>query len=282
VAHPQIAVFARLATENSQPVRLLSGQKTRLSRTMHDVRYDEVNDEMLVTNPFARAIMVFRGGADGEEAPIRIIQGSNTMLGDPTRYAGGPDRVAVDAVHDEIFVPDGSRVLVFDRKANGNVAPIRVLEGPDTRMDNEGTLAVDPLNNVIAVAQDTVTAGSAKMAHILIFDRTAKGNAKPRGEIAGPKTEIIRINQLQMHPPKGWIVAAQPGFIDVQKPEGVFIGVWHISDNGDVPPRWKIGGTAKSVMLKPRGVVLNPKHKELIVSDKRLNAILTFSLPEVF
>ena len=224
---------------------------------MHDVRYDEVNDEMLVTNPFARAIMVFRGGADGEEAPIRIIQGSNTMLGDPTRYAGGPDRVAVDAVHDEIFVPDGSRVLVFDRKANGNVAPIRVLEGPDTRMDNEGTLAVDPLNNVIAVAQDTVTARSAK-------------------------TEIIRINQLQMHPPKGWIVAAQPGFIDVQKPEGVFIGVWHISDNGDVPPRWKIGGTAKSVMLKPRGVVLNPKHKEIMVADMRLNSVLTFYFPEIF
>ena len=32
----------------------------------------------------------------------------------------------------------------------------------------------------------------------------------------------------------------------------------------------------------PRGVTLNPKHKELIVSDKRLNAVLTFYFPELF
>src|SRR3989304_2155048 len=114
---------------------------------MHDIRYDEVNDEMLVSNPFARAILVFRGGFDGNEAPIRTIQGSKTELGDPTRYAGGPDRLDVDPV------------------------------------DNEGTLAVDPVNNVFAVAQDTVAAGSNQQAHILIFDRTASGNAKPRGMI---------------------------------------------------------------------------------------------------
>ncbi|MSO18987.1 MAG: hypothetical protein EXQ56_00745 [Acidobacteria bacterium] len=282
MAHPQIAVFARLAKENSPTTRLLAGQKTYLSRTMHDVRYDPVNDEMLVTNPFARAILVFRGGADGEEAPVRIIQGSNTMLGDPKRYAGGPDRVEVNPVHNEIYVPDGSRVLVYDRRATGNVAPIRVLEGPDTLLDDEGTLAIDPINNIFAVAQDTVLAGATKMAHILTFARMAAGNTKPLGEIAGPKTEIIRINQLQMHPPKGWIIAAQPGFIDVQKPEGVFIGVWHIKDKGDVAPRFKIGGTAKGVMLKPRGVAINVKHKELLVADMRLNAILTYSVPELF
>jgi hypothetical protein len=32
----------------------------------------------------------------------------------------------------------------------------------------------------------------------------------------------------------------------------------------------------------PRGVALNPKHKELLVSDKRKNAVLTFSFPEMF
>ncbi|MCH8266733.1 MAG: hypothetical protein IH846_04395, partial [Acidobacteria bacterium] len=52
MAHPQIAAFARLAEENSTPTRLLAGQKTLMARTMHDIRYDEVNDELLVTNPF--------------------------------------------------------------------------------------------------------------------------------------------------------------------------------------------------------------------------------------
>ena len=281
MAHPQIAAFARLAEENSRPTRLLAGQATRLSRTMHDVRFDEVNDEMLVTNPFARAILVFRGGADGNEAPIRIIQGSKTLLGDPARVNGGPDRLDVDPVHNEILVADDERILVYPRTGNGNVAPIRIIQGPDTKLDREGTLAVDPVNNVIAVAQDSVSVGSTERAHIVIFDRTANGNAKPRGIIHGPKTEITRINQLQIYAPKGWIIAAQPGFINMQVPEGVFIGVWSIHDNGDVPPRWKLGGS-NTVMAKPRGVAINPKHKELLIADMRLNAVLTYYFPEIF
>ena len=242
---------------------------------MHDVRHDPVHDELLVTNPFARAILVFRGGADGEEAPIRIIQGSKTML-------GGADRLDVDPVHNEILVVDGDRILVYPREGNGNIAPIRVIEGNDTQLDNDGTLAVDPQNNVIVVAQDTIPRGSQRMARMLTFDRAAKGNVKPRTVIAGPKTEIIRINQLQVYSPKGWIVAAQPGFIDMQVPEGIFIGIWSIHDNGDAPPRWKIGGNPRSVMVKPRGVALDIKNKELIVADMRLNSVLTYYFPEMF
>ena len=59
------------------------------------------------------------------------------------------------------------------------------------------------------------------------------------------------------------------------------MGVWSVTDTGDVPPRWKIAGP-KSTMKKPRGVVLDPKHKELIVADMRLNAVLTYYFPEIF
>ncbi|MCH7978935.1 MAG: hypothetical protein IH935_08165, partial [Acidobacteria bacterium] len=75
MAHPQIAAFTRLAKENEAPTRLIAGQKTLLARTMHDIRYNAIHDEFVVNNPFAQAILVFRGGADGEEAPIRVIQG---------------------------------------------------------------------------------------------------------------------------------------------------------------------------------------------------------------
>lgn len=67
----------------------------------------------------------------------------------------------------------------------------------------------------------------------------------------------------------------------MQEPEGVFVGIWSIEDNGNVPPRWKIGGE-RSGMKKPRGVVLNPKNKELIVADMRLNSVLTYYFPELF
>jgi len=98
VAHPQIAAFARLAKENSQPTRVLAGQTTLLSRTMHDIRYDAVHDEIFVKNALAQAILVFLGSAQGEESPIGIIQGPKTRL------EGYVDRLDVDPVHNETYI----------------------------------------------------------------------------------------------------------------------------------------------------------------------------------
>ena len=47
-----------------------------------------------------------------------------------------------------------------------------------------------------------------------------------------------------------------------------------------------VPASATSSMLAslrmPRGVALDPKNKSLIVTDKRLNAVLTFHFPEIF
>ena len=275
MAHPQIAAFTRLAKENEAPTRLIAGQKTLLARTMHDIRYDAIHDEFLVNNPFAQAILVFRGGADGEEAPIRVIQGPSTQL-------SGSSRLEVDAVNDEIIVPGGDRILVYPREGNGDVAPIRVLRGPDTQLRGAQAVAVDAVSNLLVVAVGNQRRrGEGPTGSLLIFNRTDSGNVKPRAVITGPKTGIIRFNQIRVYPPKGWIIATQPGPRDDQEPEGTFVGVWSINDNGDVPPRWKIGGP-KSTLKKPRGVALDPKHKELIVADMRLNSVLIYYFPEIF
>ena len=57
---------------------------------MHGFTYDEIHDEFTITQEFSQAILTFAGGADGETAPLRVIQGSKTRL-------VAPDRVAVDA-----------------------------------------------------------------------------------------------------------------------------------------------------------------------------------------
>jgi len=272
VAHPQIAAFARLAKGGDAPTRTIAGQATKLSRTMHDIRYDEVHDEVFVGNPFAQSVLAFRGGADGNEAPIRVIQGPKTQL-------QTPDNLEVDTVHNEIFVPDEDVILVFPRDGNGDVAPIRVLRGAE---NNWGTsaVAVDPIRNLIVASGRY---GKNRMTSLMIFNRTDEGEVKPRAVIGGPQTGLVGIRQIQVYPKGGWIIATQVTAGDIIEPEGTFIGVWSVNDNGDVPPRWKIlGGTAKSVMKKPRGVVLDPKHKELIVSDMRLNAVLTYYFPEIF
>ena len=118
MAHPQIAAFARVANGADEPTRRIEGQRTLLGRTMHGIEYDEVHDEIVVPQQFAQAIMTFRGGANGAEVPIRVIQGDQTQL-------ARPDRMAIDPVNNEIFVPDGGKILVFAREANGNVAPTK-------------------------------------------------------------------------------------------------------------------------------------------------------------
>src|SRR5437867_8048518 len=139
--HPQIAAFARLAKENAAATRKIYGELSQLGRTMHDIAYDPVHDEIVVGSPFAQAILVFRGGAFGEEPPLRIIQGPKTQIVSATN---GVDRVAIDPVNNEIIV--GSRlhkILVFRRGADGEVEPICVLGGVEADGRREPCIYVD-------------------------------------------------------------------------------------------------------------------------------------------
>src|ERR1700689_2604692 len=111
--HPQIAAFARLAGENTPPVRVLEGQKTLISRTMHGFSYDDLNDEIVVMSPLAQAVLIFRGGANGEEPPVRVIQGPHTQI-KGTPY-GANAILTTDPVNSEIYVPAvPNSILVFD------------------------------------------------------------------------------------------------------------------------------------------------------------------------
>jgi hypothetical protein len=281
VAHPQIAMFARLADKGQAPTRAVFGQTSKLSRTMHDIRYDAVHDEIVVPVPYAHAILTFRGGADGQEGPIRIIQGPKTgEIG---------SRVDIDPVHNETFTYTNNSITVYQRDANGDVAPLRVIQGPDTQLRNVYSLAVDPVNDVLVVglnsdwgAERVNPARGAEKGAILVFGRTDQGNVKPRAVIRGDKSRIVRINQMQVYPQRKLIVVAMPGIIDKMEPADAFVGVWSYDDNGDVPPKWTIPIGAKTKLKKPFGVVLNPKKKEVIVSDMRNQGILSFSVPEIF
>jgi hypothetical protein len=272
VAHPQIAAFARLANGAQPPARTVYGQASKLSRTMHDIRYDAVHDEFVLVNPFAQAILSFRGGSAGQEPPIRIIQGPHVKF--------GGNRVDVDPVHNEIFVPDNNNIQVYSREANGDVAPIRVIQGPDTQLTRAESVSVDPINDVLVVGFNKGERDPD--GALLIFNRTDNGNVKPRAVIRGPKSGIIRINQMAVYPPKKLIVATMPGRSELMETPGAFLGVWTYDDNGDIPPKWKIPVGSKTTLKKPFGVTLNPKNKEIIISDMRLNSVLTFSVPEIF
>lgn len=268
VNHPQIAAFSRLGTENSPPVRALAGQKTLISRTMHDLAYDAIHDEIVVPSPLTQAILTFRGGADGEEAPLRVIQGKKTGI----KGVGAMDKVAIDPANNEILVATADhKIVVFPREANGDVAPIRELGGPDTMIrfaeqreggGNVPAIRVDPVRNLLVVPTGK---------GILIFDRRASGNTKPLRTIMGPKAGVLGRGQIEVYPPKGWIFGMQNGGI----------AIWHIEDSGDVAPRYRIPVKETLGLRDTLGVALDPVHKEVFVVESR-NNILTYSFPELF
>ncbi|MBI4463221.1 MAG: hypothetical protein HY647_00820 [Acidobacteria bacterium] len=265
MGHPQIAAFARLADGAANPTRIIAGQKTFLARTTHAVTYDSIHDEIVIVQNIGQAILTYRGAADGDESPIRKIQGPSTQL-------RGPHRHDVDPIHNEIFVPEEGRILVFPRDGNGDVAPIRILEGPYTSAGTSA-VAVDPVHDLLIVPRDR---------SLLIFNRTDEGNAKPKAIIQGPKTGLGGASNMRVYPPKGLIlVAARGPNSRPRDSDDNYVGVWSIHDNGDVPPRWTIGGP-EGMLRQVRGVDLDPKNKSVIISDKHLNAVLTYYFPEIF
>jgi len=271
VAHPQIAAFARLADKNAKPVRKIEGQRTLLGRTMHGLTYDEIHDEFTVPQQFAQAILTFAGGAEGETPPLRVIQGSRTRL-------EAPDRVAVDAVNNEIFVPEGDKVLVFDRMANGNVAPIRAIEGPDVGRGMDA-LAIDPVNDLLIVGVGGGGGDLGRGTRFFVFDRTANGNVKPKMIIQGPRAMG---GPFTVYPPKKLILATNRPSDESLAGDDSYLGVWSYANNSsDGKPLWTIGGP-KGIFQMPRGVTLDVKNKSIIASDKRLNSVLTFRVPEMF
>ena len=264
MANPRIAVFARLANGNAAPVRVIEGPHTRLSRTSHAIAFDETNDEIAVPNPYAEAVLFFRGDAGGDAAPVRAIQGPHTLLEEN-------DELALDTVHGEVIVPTRQAILVFSRTANGDVAPVRVIAGPKTKINRARGIAVDPVNNIIAI-------GNRDPQGILIFNRTDEGDVAPRSIITGPKTGIYATKGFTINSSRKELIATvEARGVQVSRNLGEsFVGIWNYTDNGDIAPKAVIKGES-TLLIAPRGAALDLQHQEIFVIDKVQNAFFSYS-----
>ena len=267
VAQPRVGTFARLADKSDAPLRAIEGSATKMSRTQHGMSYDEVHDEIVLASQIGQAVLTYRGMADGNEAPIRIIQGPKTQL-------VRPEMAEVDPVNNELLVPTRDSVLVFNRTDSGDVSPKRVLNvRPSSRV------AVDYVHDLMVVS------GGNRLA---IYDRLAEGDAQPLRVIEGPSVDVGGARHgFDVYSKTGHIVVAIPyrganrTRIEQLASDGASVGIWSVFDEGDVAALWKVGGP-KGVLRQPRGIAVDPENMTIIVSDKYLNGVLTYSLPEMF
>lgn len=176
------------------------------------VSLDRDHDEVGITVQHINKVAIYRRTAQGDEAPLRILQGPRTGLADP-------HGIFLDGKNDEIFVTNhgswhmvatGKRDLgireilsrfpdpplipstgqfeppsikVYARAASGDAAPLRVIQGPKTRLNLPLGVYVDQAHDQIAVAND---GGDS----ILFFSRTARGDVAPVRTLEGPATGL--------------------------------------------------------------------------------------------
>lgn len=140
--------FARTATGNTAPLRALEGPATQLGDYVAGVLYLAQTNELIVNavEDGQSRILVFPAGASGNTAPTRVIQGSGGIESS-TALAYDPDG-------DLIYLTAGAysssnpRVLAFPRTAAGTLAPVRVLAGAATQIQQPYGLVAVPADRL--------------------------------------------------------------------------------------------------------------------------------------
>src|SRR5215510_11865746 len=244
-----VLVFKADSTGEVPPVRAIQGTRTRLVRP-HTGAVDPVNNEILTADPSSRAIFVFDRLSNGNVSPKRVISGEKTGLLDIVGLDVDPIRNVIVASSRK---GNGDKVglFVFDRLANGDVAPKQFIGGPNSKLAHFRQVAIAPGTGNIFLAQQNTR---MKQMEAYVLDKPREG-FKAKDDDDDDDSDSGRLDQF--------------GFIAVYAPD----------DNGDIPPRAIIKGPGIR-LAGAAGVALNPKKKEIITVGG--NGFQTFLLPEFF
>jgi DNA-binding beta-propeller fold protein YncE len=189
----ELLVFAVGGGGNVAPLRTLATSPAWPTSTI-DFDLDLVHNEIVITDrtPGAAAIRFLPLLGNGTVGVLRSITGPATGLTDPAL-------VAVDPLHDEVFVVNQASIRVFARGASGNVAPLRVLSGAATGLAGIHGLDVDPLAGTSGIGELAVLRSVPDDA-LLFFPRTANGNVAPLRAITGPATHFNGTSLISYFP----------------------------------------------------------------------------------
>ena len=179
-----ISVFGPSDTGCVSGNRVIVGPHTCLTHP-EDV---DVRDDGTAYVASSSAVLVFAAGASGDASPIQRITGSATQL---LPHVMG---VSLDSAFNIYATSDATyhhgRITVYAPSANGNAAPVSVLQGPATTFGVLDKVELDPTGQIF-VTND---------AAVDVFAPGASGNAAPAAIIAGPNTTFNAPDGLDIQP----------------------------------------------------------------------------------
>ncbi len=195
-----LVVFPYDADGDLRPVRMLT-----VPHQSWGLSLDVDRDELAITSQQYQGISIYKRTAAHAERPLRTIRGDKTQLADP-------HGVYLDGAADEVFTAnhgnwtemrtysaDGPPLLVgeyipgrfekpsvrvFTASANGNVAPIRTIQGEHSRLAWPMGITVDRDAGELLVA-------NYGTGEILIYGKTATGDVAPVRVLGGDRTGIV-------------------------------------------------------------------------------------------
>jgi DNA-binding beta-propeller fold protein YncE len=257
------------------------------------ITVDEAAQEVFLTVQHDSAIVVYRKGASGEDAPLRMLQGNRTRLADPHGVALDVKRGVLfvtnhGSVHEsrvdsadylsarekeersklvnwpldrDFAVPGSGRTLppaitVYAKNASGDTAPVRVIQGPRTGLNWPTGIAVDAERGDVYVTNDTTDS-------ILVFDADASGDVAPKRVLKGPKTGLKNPTGLALDLPHNELWVANFG--------GHTATAYRLNAQGDVAPLRTIRAAADgvpSLMIgNPGAVAFDTKREQILAPN---------------
>jgi hypothetical protein len=277
-----MTVFDRNAKGNVSPNRKLA-----IPFSSFAIVADEPNQELLMTIQDPDAVVTFKKSAKNQDAPVRLLQGPKTQMGDPHGLALDPKSgliyVTNWGTHNsrKMEPPRSGRaskpnwpiglgpnaingtgswdlpsITVYRKDAQGDVAPLRVIQGPRTLMNWPSSIAVHPDRGELFVANDTSDT-------ITVYRADANGDVAPIRVIKGPRSMVKN--------PLGVALDLENNELWVANFGSHAATVFPVDASGDQAPKRVIRtgrpNDPSAMLSNPHTIAYDTKREQLLVSN---------------
>jgi DNA-binding beta-propeller fold protein YncE len=236
------------------------------------VALNRQREEIAITVEHANTVVVYRRDASQGDAPLRVLHGPKTGLGDP-------HGITFDEAHNEISVANhgnwapltraeslegelkGGRfdlpsITTYSGEANKDEVPLRKIQGKRTDLNWPMGISLDTVHDEIAVA-------SYGNDSILIFHRNDQGDVEPVRVIHGSRTALSG--------PMGVSIDAKNEEIWVTNYREHTAAVFARTAQGNVAPkrivRNALAGTPAVGFGNPGAVAYDSRRDEILVPN---------------
>ena len=255
-----VFVYSHDATGNTAPKRTFD-----IPHRGFALAIDHSKDEIFSTNQYPPRVLVFRKDASGDEGPLRVLEGERTGLADVHGLAIDVERnrmfvgnwgnhsVYTEAGTGDFYPPS---ITVYPLDAEGDTAPMRVIQGPETQLNWFGGMQVDPETGDLYVAND--------IGHsVLVFKGTDEGDVAP--------TKIIKGNRTGLSHPAGVSIDTINRELWVVNLGNSSATAYSLTASGNAAPLQTIRSAPlghKSLKFgKPQAIAYDSARDELLVSN---------------